>query len=221
MRNLVHIRIMARYLGRFPPPSASYWPGVTYSKDIALRYARDMHSICPSLQYIQIRHYLWQVIPHDWSSCHKTDCALEHDFVEIDADELAQVELFSYTMFPELSGLLGRDHPEREPIETDWKPYLDEDKSFRGPPWEFGNSNRDNTNDENSSEEEYSEDTDSGVETELRERLCVDEPPMHKMPDPKNSKGGMAEFAMYLDEQPDLYPNDLLGRLEALRRERE
>jgi hypothetical protein len=176
MRHLVQIRIMPRYLGRFPPPTASYWPGISEPKEIALRYARDMHSICPSLQYIQINHYLWQIVPHNSPFCQKDICQIHHDFVEIDADEISEIELFSFYTFAEQSSLLGRDAPGWEEIDINRdRPFLDEEVAYQGPTWEFSDMDGDSNNSDIEKFDPTSLDTlsaDSDSDTELQDMLC-------------------------------------------------
>lgn len=225
MRSLVHIRIMSKYLGRFPPPASSYWPGVSHSKDIALRYARDMHAICPTLQYIQIKRYLWQVVPHNSTLCTFNDCRTKHDFVEIDEDETHKIEHFSYAMAPDQGYLLGAETPHTEPPENksnfdalENEMRLDEDISFRGPPWKFGDSDGNNvgSDDEQSEVEADSYDySDSENGSDLQDMLCTKEPALTKIEiGPPTNKLRHA-----LGEDAEAYRNDIMGLFYAIQRD--
>jgi hypothetical protein len=102
-----------------------------------------MHSICPSLQYIQIYHDVWQVVPHNSLSCSYNACQIQHDFVEIDHDEIAKIELFSFYSFAEQSSLLGSDAPGCWQMDTNRFPTLDQYPTYQGPQWAFGNVDSD------------------------------------------------------------------------------
>ncbi|KAG9233583.1 hypothetical protein BJ875DRAFT_511825 [Amylocarpus encephaloides] len=104
MPKLTHLRLERRYLSQYPPKSASYWPGIDEPREIALQYVKIMKNICPSLQYVNIGKYLWQIIPR-WSS--EISFWDGFEFLEIDEDEKLKIELFAFEIFAVQSGLLG------------------------------------------------------------------------------------------------------------------
>jgi hypothetical protein len=96
--------------GNYPPRNTSLWPGITRSKDIAAKYAELMTELCPSLQYIRIHDWSWQVM-HVWNMTLAKD---EIHLRLLGYQETASIELFAFDHFAEQSGLLGPMLPYEE-----------------------------------------------------------------------------------------------------------
>ena len=66
--HLKQLRIDRVYetLGQFPRKNSSLWAGLKSSEDIAYQYAQLIQSQCPSLEYVKIGQYAWQVIHGDF-----------------------------------------------------------------------------------------------------------------------------------------------------------
>ena len=92
--------------GLYPTKKSSLWPGITSSKDIALRYAQLMHSNCTSLRYVGIGRWVWQIITK-YGPDLATEPAVE--FRELDHDEKSSIELFALEHFASQSGLPGTE----------------------------------------------------------------------------------------------------------------
>lgn len=108
MPNLRFLRMSRSRLGRFPPPSASHWEGVTNSKSIALLYVQYMKDVCPSLQYVKIGEYTWQIVPK-W--CEEKSFWDGFRYVFIEQDEELKIEFLSYNTFAEHCGLIEAAQP--------------------------------------------------------------------------------------------------------------
>jgi hypothetical protein len=68
-----------------------------------------IHSKCPSLQYINIQNYAWQVLYKK-----STNGDMATDFVDLrplDPDEVASIELFALGNFRDESGLPVGERP--------------------------------------------------------------------------------------------------------------
>jgi hypothetical protein len=58
LHNLTHLRLSA---GRLSPKASTVWPGIHAQKDLSHHYAQLVESKSPSLHYIQINRWAWQV----------------------------------------------------------------------------------------------------------------------------------------------------------------
>ncbi|CAG8954474.1 hypothetical protein HYFRA_00004386 [Hymenoscyphus fraxineus] len=106
MPKLRYLRLMPGYLGRFPPPDACRWPNITSSKHLAYCYVKFLKNVCPSLQYIKIGEYTWQIVPK-WSQERSLWDGLDYTFIP--HDEETNIDILSYDSWAENSGLLGAD----------------------------------------------------------------------------------------------------------------
>ncbi|KUJ24634.1 uncharacterized protein LY89DRAFT_776708 [Mollisia scopiformis] len=96
--------------GRYPRETASLWAGVERDVDIAKRYVQLARSLCPSLQYAQIRDWAWQItVPPTVVLGEGEDIYHQIELRELGFDEKTSIELFSYHNFTNQSGLLGLD----------------------------------------------------------------------------------------------------------------
>ncbi|KAF4626344.1 hypothetical protein G7Y89_g11813 [Cudoniella acicularis] len=60
--NQLRLNTNSQQRDRFPTNAKSLWPGVVEKrKDAAARYAKLIKSLCPSIQYIQIADWTWQL----------------------------------------------------------------------------------------------------------------------------------------------------------------
>ena len=115
LRRLTQLRLNGKSYrtGQYPTKASSLWPGVETSEDIAYHYAILIHSKCPSLQYINIQHYAWQVLYKK-----STNGDMATDFVDLrplDPDEVASIELFALGNFPFPNGLPMSERPGTPP----------------------------------------------------------------------------------------------------------
>lgn len=92
--------------GRYPAESTSLWPGVVKPKDIAQRYIQLMRSQCPSLQYVQVHSWAWQIVaPLPGVAVTEADADSQIVLRELEWEERRSIELFSLQTFAEQSGL--------------------------------------------------------------------------------------------------------------------
>jgi hypothetical protein len=129
LRRLTQLRLDGKChpSGHYPTKESSLWPGVETSKDIAYHYAILIHSKCPSLQYINIQHYAWQVL---YKKSTNADMATAFvDLRPLDPDEVASIELFALRSFPFPNGLPIMERPGTPPSDellNRTQRYLDE-----------------------------------------------------------------------------------------------
>ena len=112
LQHLTQLRLNGKSwrTGQYPSKASSLWPDVHKAKDIALRYAQLIHSMCPSLKYIRIQWWAWQIQPARSSSLDGEQQA-ETGFRELDHDETWAIELFAIHTFVSQSGLPGPEEP--------------------------------------------------------------------------------------------------------------
>ncbi|CAG8974377.1 hypothetical protein HYALB_00010628 [Hymenoscyphus albidus] len=106
MPKLRYLRLMPGYLGRFLPPDACRWPNITSSKHLAYCYVKFLKNVCPSLQYIKIGEYTWQIVPK-W--CQERSLWDGLDYIFIPHGEDTNMDILSYDSWAENSGLIGAD----------------------------------------------------------------------------------------------------------------
>lgn len=102
--------------GRYPSIASSKWAGIDKPKDIALKYAELLLLICPSLQYICIGYWAWQVMTA-WEAVSAT---ANVQLLLMDHEERMSIELFAFENFAGQAGLLGPELPHRELTEDDY-----------------------------------------------------------------------------------------------------
>jgi hypothetical protein len=105
LRRLTHLRLDGKSYrgGQYPTKASSLWPGVEGSRDIAYHYGILIHSKCPSLKYIKIQAYAWEVAYQNL----KSTIALRL----LDQDEIASIDLFALQSFCSESGLPATERP--------------------------------------------------------------------------------------------------------------
>lgn len=105
LRRLTHLRLDGKSYrgGQYPTKASSLWPGVEGSRDIAYHYGILIHSKCPSLKYIKIQAYAWEVAYQNL----KSTIALR----PLDQDEIASIDLFALQSFCSESGLPATERP--------------------------------------------------------------------------------------------------------------
>lgn len=122
MPRLVQLSLDRKGGGQYPPKEASLWPGVTRGKDIAYRYALLIHSVCPTLQYIQIYDWAWQVMVSPTALPPQVSKSVV-DLRLLEFEEVMAIEIFAIGRLSGQCGLLGLEEPaepRRESIFDDW-----------------------------------------------------------------------------------------------------
>jgi len=80
----------------YPPASTHLCQGITNFKDLAACYAKLMRSMCPTLQYIQIQSWSWQVTaPLPGISIPGEEYASQIELREMEWVERKGIELFA------------------------------------------------------------------------------------------------------------------------------
>jgi hypothetical protein len=106
--------------GQYPTKASSLWPGIERPKQIAMRYAKLAKSICPSLQYVQIQRWAWQVTAdHVLSSGENDDVCDYIHLRQLEFEEILAIELFVMDTFVTQAGLTGPQHPYEENSEEE------------------------------------------------------------------------------------------------------
>jgi hypothetical protein len=115
LRHLKQLRIDNIYgqLGQFPTKSTSLWTGLKSSEDIAYQYARLIQSKCPSLEYVQIGQYAWQVIQGDFELTSGGDFNPAARLRPLGKDEISFIELFALAVDSTQGGLPGLAPPQK------------------------------------------------------------------------------------------------------------
>lgn len=111
LRSLTQLRMDSKshQSGQYPTKASSLWPDTYRPKDIAYRYALLIQERCPSLEYILIRYWAWQVIiHHDQPSAPEGESNTVVELRELEKDEILTMELFSIEQFAGQCGLSGR-----------------------------------------------------------------------------------------------------------------
>jgi hypothetical protein len=113
LRRLTHLRLDGKSHrgGQYPTKASSLWPGVESSRDIAYHYGILIHSKCPSLKYIKIQDYAWEV---DYQILKSTIDDIPIEWVALrplDQDEIASIDLFALQSFCSESGLPATERP--------------------------------------------------------------------------------------------------------------
>jgi len=94
--------------GKYPTESSSLWPGVVKAKDIAKRFIQLMRSRCPTLQYVQMQRWAWQITaPLSGVPVLEADADSQVELRELEREERKEIELFATDSFVANSGLPG------------------------------------------------------------------------------------------------------------------
>lgn len=94
------------YYPGYPRAQSSLWPGINQPKQIASRYVQLMKWKCPSIQYVQIERWIWQLsTPPNMESLSESEIYDQITLRRLDFDEMVSMDLFSYDNFPEQAGL--------------------------------------------------------------------------------------------------------------------
>jgi hypothetical protein len=111
--HLKQLRIEHIYgeLGQFPRKNSSLWAGLKSSEDIAYQYAQLIHSKCPSLEYVKIGQYAWQVIHGDFKLKSGGGFNPAARFRPLDKAEISFIELFALAVDSTQGGLPGPEPP--------------------------------------------------------------------------------------------------------------
>ncbi|KAH6673259.1 hypothetical protein B0J14DRAFT_592862 [Halenospora varia] len=109
MPRLTHLRLSKKshQHGRYPPKKASLRLGINRSFSIAQGYARLIKSLCPTLQFIKIGDWAWQIEVGKNSAKGKRGNSVV--LRELSRDEVRNIEIFGITTFAEECGLSGID----------------------------------------------------------------------------------------------------------------
>lgn len=109
MPRLTHLRLSKKshQHGRYPPKKASLRLGINRSLSIAQCYARLIKSLCPTLQFIKIGDWAWQIEVGKNSAKGKRGNSVV--LRELSRDEVRNIEIFGITTFAEECGLSGID----------------------------------------------------------------------------------------------------------------
>lgn len=97
MRYLTYLRIDKKrhQWGTYPPDLTNRFQDIAEPKDLAACYAKLMRSICPTLQYIQIQSWSWQVTaPLPGVSIPEEEPASQIELREMEWVERKGIELF-------------------------------------------------------------------------------------------------------------------------------
>jgi len=123
LQNLTQLSLHSRShkTGQYPTKASSLWPGVERPKQIAMRYAKLAKSKCPSLQYIQIHNWAWQITgPHGFSrNGTEEDILYQIELRQLERQEILAIELFAMDSFTTQSGLTGPEYPYEEKTEEE------------------------------------------------------------------------------------------------------
>jgi hypothetical protein len=85
-----------------------------------MRYAKLAKSICPSLQYVQIRRWAWQVTADHELLSGETDDVCDYIHLrQLEFEEILAIELFAMDTFVNQAGLTGPQHPYEEKSEEE------------------------------------------------------------------------------------------------------
>jgi hypothetical protein len=110
--DLVHLKQLR--IGRihgdpdqFPAENSSLWAGLKSSEDIAYEYAQLIQSKCPSLEYVQIGQYAWQVIHGDFELTSGGGYNPAARLRLLGKDEIRFIELFCLAVDSIQGGLSG------------------------------------------------------------------------------------------------------------------
>jgi hypothetical protein len=107
-------------LGQFPGKSSSLWAGLKSSEDIAYQYARLIQSQCPSLEYVQIGQYAWQVIHGDFELSGGGGYNPTARLRPLGKDEISFIELFCLAVNSIQGGLPGPVPPAEYITDADY-----------------------------------------------------------------------------------------------------
>lgn len=90
-----HFRLLKSNVRRNPIEAELLWPGIDNGKQLAARYAQFFHSICSSLQFIQISFWAWRVTGEiDTDFKLRSNPYTASKLQELDLDESLAIELF-------------------------------------------------------------------------------------------------------------------------------
>lgn len=79
-----------------------------------------MRSQCPSLQYVCVRHYAWQITsPLPGVPVREVAADKKVELRELEWEERMAIDIFNLASFAEQSGLLGPDYYHEELSEED------------------------------------------------------------------------------------------------------
>jgi hypothetical protein len=85
-----------------------------------MRYAKLAKSICPSLQYVQIQRWAWQVtVDHDLPTGENDDVCDHIHLRQLEFKETLAIELFAMDTFVTQAGLTGPQKPYEEKSEEE------------------------------------------------------------------------------------------------------
>jgi hypothetical protein len=107
MHRLTYLRLSGRgEIGPRPPKSASIWPGVYKTRDIASRYAQLMKTKCPSLRYVCIERRAWEITREsNPAGSTGTDDLSGIELRELEYSERIAIPLFAIAHLESQSGL--------------------------------------------------------------------------------------------------------------------
>ncbi|KAE9368856.1 hypothetical protein N431DRAFT_415599 [Stipitochalara longipes BDJ] len=117
LQRLIYLRMDSKShrSGPYPASSTSLWPGVVKPKEIAKRYIQLMRSKCPSLQYVQVKNWAWQITsPLPGVPVREVAAEKKVELREMEWEERMSIELFALDSFAQESGLPGPDHYHEE-----------------------------------------------------------------------------------------------------------
>ncbi|KAF4628150.1 hypothetical protein G7Y89_g10000 [Cudoniella acicularis] len=95
--------------GSYTVEPQALWPEIQNPKEIARKYAKLCKILCPSVQYVQIHPWAWQVSVKYEKTFSQSEKHAEIEMHELGNDEIRAIELFSYGHNETQSGLLCED----------------------------------------------------------------------------------------------------------------
>jgi hypothetical protein len=120
MTHLTYLRMDKKrhQSGTYPPASIHRCSGITNPKDLAACYAKLMRSICPTLQYIQIQLWSWQITaPLPGVSIPEEEHASQIKLRELEWVERKGIELFAIGTSAQQSWLPAAEEFHEEPYQ--------------------------------------------------------------------------------------------------------
>jgi len=92
--------------GPWPNADCSLWHEVDDAKQIALRFARALKTICCTIQFVQFHDWAWQFIPQrDVSKVIEGDPESRYEALELEWDEVKAIPLFSKDLVNTYAGI--------------------------------------------------------------------------------------------------------------------
>ena len=107
--------------GPWPNEQCSLWEGVHEQKQVALRYAQLLKTICPSLQYVRFQDWAWQIsLARESLKTRKqaANTSNQHEMFELDWESMKQIHIFAKDPVSTQCGL--SQVASEGPQEVDW-----------------------------------------------------------------------------------------------------